>query len=84
MTMHKVLHPRDDVDKLYVPRKGGGRRLASFEDSVDASIQQLEDYIQKHGRRLITATRNNSDNTKTNRMTITRKQKLEEKQQWMF
>ena len=21
MTMHKVLHPRDDVDRLYVPRK---------------------------------------------------------------
>ena len=23
MTMHKALHPRDDVDKLYVPRKEG-------------------------------------------------------------
>ena len=25
MTMHKALHPRDDVDRLYVPRKEGGR-----------------------------------------------------------
>ncbi len=25
MTMLKVLHPRDDVDRLYVPRKEGGR-----------------------------------------------------------
>ena len=24
-TMHKVLHPRDDVDRLYVSRKEGGR-----------------------------------------------------------
>ena len=48
MTMHKALHPRDDVDRLYVPRKEGGRRLASIEDSVDASIQRLEDYIEKH------------------------------------
>ena len=41
---------------------------------------QLEDYIEKHERGLITATRNDTDNTKTNRMIITRKQKWEEKQ----
>ena len=46
MTMHKALHPRDDVDRLYVSRKEGGRGLASIEDSVDASIQRLKDYIQ--------------------------------------
>ena len=39
MTMHKALHPRDDVDRLYVSRKDGGRGFASIEDSVDASIQ---------------------------------------------
>ena len=39
MTMHKALHPRDDVDRLYVSRKEGGRGLTSIEDSVDASIQ---------------------------------------------
>ena len=39
MTMRKVLHPRDDVDRLYVPRKEGGRGLACIEDSVDTSIQ---------------------------------------------
>ena len=44
--MHKALHPRDDIKNLYVSRKEGGRGLASIEDSVDASIQQLEDYIQ--------------------------------------
>ena len=27
MTMHKALHPRDDVDRLYVSRKEGGRGL---------------------------------------------------------
>ena len=43
MTMHKALHPRDDVDRLYVSRKEGGRGLASIEDNVDASIQRLED-----------------------------------------
>ena len=80
MTMHKALHPRDDVDRLYVPRKEGGRRLASIEGSVDTSIQRLEDYIEKHERGLITAIRNNTDNTIDNRMTKTRKQKWEGKQ----
>ena len=80
MTMHKALHPRDDVDRLYVSRKEGRRGLASIEDSVDASIQQLEDFIEKHEGGLITAIKNNTDNTIDNRMTKTRKQKWEEKQ----
>ena len=80
MTMHKVLHPRDDVERLYVSRKEGGRGLASIQDSVDASIQRLKDNIEKHGGRLITATRSNTDNTRTSRTEITRKQKWEEKQ----
>ena len=80
MTMYQALHPKDDVDRLYVPRKEGGRGLASIEDSVDTSIQRLEDYIEKHERGLITALRNNTDNTIDNRMTKTRKQKWEGKQ----
>ena len=79
MTMHKALHPKDDVDRLYEQKKEEGRRLASIEDSVDTSIQRLEDYIEKHERGLITAIRNNADNTIDNRMTKTWKQKWEEK-----
>ena len=72
MTMHKALHPRDDVDRLYVSRKEGGRGLTRIEDSVDASIQRLEDYIEKHERGLITATRNDMDNTVDDIMSTTR------------
>ena len=49
--MHKALYHRDDVDRLLVYRKQGGRGLASIEDTVDASIQRLEDYIEKQNRR---------------------------------
>ena len=56
------------------------RGLVSIEDFVGASIQRLEDYIEKHDGRLITAIKNESDNSMHNRMTITRKQKWEEKQ----
>ena len=85
MTMHKELHPRDDVDGLYVSRKEGGRGLVSIEDSVDTSMQRHEDYIKKRGGRLITVTKNNTNDTRINGMTITRKQKWEEKQRlWTF
>ena len=61
ITMHKALHPRDNVDRLYVSKKEGGRGLTSTEDSIDTSIQQLEDYIEKHEGELITDIRNDTN-----------------------
>ena len=63
-----------------VSRKEGERGLANIDDSVDASIQRLEDYIEKHERGLITAIRNDTDNTIDDRMTTTRKQKWKKNQ----
>ena len=77
MTMHKALHHRYDVDRLYVSRKEGGRGLANIEDTADASILRLKDYIEKHERGLITTIRNDTDNTIDERVTTTRKQKWE-------
>ena len=74
MTMHQALHARDDVDS-----RKGGRRFASIENSVDSSIQRLEDKIEKCGERLIRANRNNKENTRIKRTNVTRKQKWEEK-----
>ena len=45
--MRKVSHPRDDIDRLYVSRKDGGRGIARIENSIDTSIQRLKDYIKK-------------------------------------
>ena len=53
-------------------RKEGGRGLASIKDSVDTSIQRFEDDTEKNGGRLITATRNNTDDTRISRLEITR------------
>ena len=36
--MHEAIHPRDDVDRLYVSRKEGGRGLASIEDNASKII----------------------------------------------
>ena len=78
--MHKALHPTDDVDRLSVPWKEGGWELTSIEDSIDLSIQEVEDDIEKCVGRLITGTRNNTDNTRTSRTEIAKKQKWKEKQ----
>ena len=75
MTMHKALHPREDVDRLHVSRKEGGRGFTSIQERVDISIRQLEDNIEKNKERLITATRNNTNNAMINRTTITRKER---------
>ena len=72
MSIHKSLHPRDDIDRLYVPRKEGRRGLASTEDKVHASIKWFEDYTEKCGGRL-PSNRNKTDDTRINRTEITRK-----------
>ena len=79
MMMHKALHPRNDVDRLCLEKKGGGG-FFRIEDSVDTSIRQLKDCIKKSKESLSTAIRNNTNNTRIYKTKITRKQKWEEKQ----
>ena len=46
ITMHKALRTRDNVDRLYVSRKEGGRGFTNIEDCLDALIQRRKDYIK--------------------------------------
>ena len=46
MSIHKALHPKDDVDRLHVLRKEEGRNLTHIENSIDASMHRLDDYIK--------------------------------------
>ena len=66
-TMHRTIHPRNNVDSLYVSRKEEGRGVDSIQINVDASIQRLEDEIKKGIGGLITTTRNYTENTSINR-----------------
>ena len=74
MTMHKALHPRDDVDRLYVSRKEGGKVLACIDDSVVASIQRLE-YNIKTQRKTDNSHPKHYWKYEDQHTTITRKQK---------
>ena len=54
-TIYGALHPRSDVDRLYIPRKEGGRGLISTEDCVELAIRSLEVYVHGSKERLIQA-----------------------------
>ena len=56
-TIYEALHPKSDVDRLYIPRKEGGRGLISVEDCVELAIRRLEVYVHGSEERLIQAAR---------------------------
>ena len=55
---YRALHHKSDVDRLYVPRKGG-RGLISIEDYAELAIRVLQVYVHGSEERLIQATRGN-------------------------
>ena len=43
--MHKALHPRDDVDRLYVSRREGGRgRIDTTARRLHTKVRRKTDY----------------------------------------
>ena len=56
-TIYGALHPRSDVDRLYIPRKEEGRGLISIEDCVELAVRGLEVYVHGSKERLIQAAR---------------------------
>ena len=51
ITMHKRLHQKSNIDRLYIPRKEGGRGLLNVEDTVHLAILGLLKYIGISGLR---------------------------------
>ena len=56
-TIYGALHPKSDVDRLYIPRKEGGRGLIFIGDCVELAIKGLEVYVHGSEERLIQAAR---------------------------
>ena len=57
MTMHNVLYPGSNVDRLYIPRKEDGRGLQGVEEAVKVTNLGLENYVKDSRERLLTAAR---------------------------
>ena len=45
LTMYKMHHPKADIDRLYVKRKGGGRGLEQAETAYKAEIINTAEYL---------------------------------------
>ena len=45
LTVYKLHHPKADIDKLYVKRKEGGRRLVQIETAYKAEIINIAEYL---------------------------------------
>ena len=56
-TIYGAVHPESDVDRLYIPRKDGGRGLISIKDCAELAIRGLEVYVHGSEERLIQAAR---------------------------
>ena len=57
MTMHNALHLKSYIDRLYIPRKEGGRRLQDVEETVKVTNLGLENYVKESKERFLTAAR---------------------------
>ena len=49
------LHPKSDVDILYIPRRDGGRGLIASEDCVELAVTGLEVFVHGSEERLLQA-----------------------------
>ena len=55
--IYGALHPKSDVDRLYIPKQEGRRGLKSIENCVELAIRGLEVYVHGSDKRLIQAAR---------------------------
>jgi hypothetical protein len=46
LTSFRMHHPKSDVDRIYIPRKIGGRGLIQLEHSFKTSLVGLEEYLK--------------------------------------
>ena len=57
LTMYGGLHPKSDVDRLYIPRKDWGRGLIATDDYVELADRGLKVYFHGSEERLLQAAR---------------------------
>ena len=82
MTMHKVLHPKSNVDRLYISRNEGGRGLLSVEDTIETSKIGLERYVQESKERLLSAAKRSDMEVKETVKEYKDRRTKERKESW--
>ena len=81
-TIYGALHPKSDVDRLYIPRKDGGSGLIFIEDCVELARRGLEVYVHGSGERLIQAARGNKIDSLETASVLKRSKKEKRLEDW--
>ena len=63
LTIHGQHHPKADVDRLYVPRKQGGRVLMQIEAAHAVEITKLVEYVDRKKDPLTQVVKTHQHNT---------------------
>ena len=58
LNLHRAFHSRSNVNRLYLPRKKGGRGLQGIEDSVGAECASLCEYLYDSDEPMLIEARN--------------------------
>jgi len=77
MTMRKMLHPRSNVDRLYLRRDEGGRGLMAVEDCVRLEEAGLSDFLKLRGMNQETYNRFIKDNSQGEEKRLKHEMRLE-------
>ena len=80
-TIYGALHPKSDVDRLYVPRKEGGRCLITIEDCFELVIIGLEVYVHASEERYIQAARRDKIDV-LEAASVLKRSKKEKREDW--
>ena len=83
MTMNGALHPKSDVDRLYIARQRGGRGLQSVLETVQSEENSLRWYVKNSQEHLLKAVHNqqeiNNDSIKPSEYTDQKRREREDK-----
>jgi len=63
--MAKMYHPKADVDRLYIPRKAGGRGLVQLEITYKTTTTGLNTYLNNKDDHLLKIVRDHNRGKKT-------------------
>ena len=83
MTMPNALHPKSNVDRLYLPRKDEGRGLLGVEDTVNIAKVSLKRYVNNSTERLLSSLRiTEDDEFIESEADVKKRKRTERKENW--
>ena len=53
LTLNRVHHPKSDVNRMYIPRKEGGRGMTNLEMCFKTTAIGLNTYLLSSGKRML-------------------------------